>query len=128
MQLRTLTLLGLVLVCVGCGPQSIYDKTVSVNNDEITPIEFGPFKKESSIAVDVSSVGPPVTVYVHPKDKTEHVDYAISYGKEPTDVLAGSSSVEIESYQVTVPPDTEVVVRLQGTAQEVSQVSLKITK
>lgn len=127
MLLRTLVLVGL-LFSVGCGPQAIYDKTVTVSNDEIKPIEFGPFKKETGITVQVAAVGPPVSVFIHPKDKTEHVDYAVSYGKEPTDVLAGSGSVENESFQVTVPADTEVVVRLQGTAQEQSQVALKITK
>lgn len=127
MLLRMTTLIGLMLACVGCGPQVIYDSSVTVSNNDIKPILFGPFKKEAKVTVRAETNGPPVSVYVHPEDQTEHVDYAISYGKEPS-VLAGSNSVESATYDVAVPAETEIVVRLQGTSQEDSQVSLKITK
>lgn len=127
MPLRIITLCALIL-CVGCQPQTLYDKSVSVTSNDITPILFGPFSKESTVSIEFETSGPPVLLYVHPEDQREQVEYAISYEKEPPSVLAGSNSVESDSYQVIVPADTEVAVTIKGTTLEESKVQLRISK
>jgi hypothetical protein len=118
----------LLLICAGCGPQSIYDQEVSLKAGDIQPIVFGPFSKEQTVTVAVSSPGSPVSVYVFDNEQTEFVDYAITFGKPPENVLAGEASTESATLTATVPADKEIVVRLQPTGQQEAKVQLKITK
>lgn len=128
MRMRARLAWGLLLICAGCGPQSIYDQEVSLKAGDIQPIVFGPFSKEQTVTVAVSSPGSPVSVYVFDNEQTEFVDYAITFGKPPENVLAGEASTESATLTATVPADKEIVVRLQPTGQQEAKVQLKITK
>ncbi len=119
---------GLLLICAGCGPQSIYDKEISLEVGDIQPIVFGPYSKEQTVTVTVISPGVPVSVYVFDSEQMEFVDYAITYGKAPENVLAGEASTESATLTATVPADKEIVVRLQPIGQQPAKVHLKITK
>jgi hypothetical protein len=119
---------GLLLICAGCGPQSIYDKQLSLGVGDIQPIIFGPFNKEQTVTIVVNSPGAPVSVYVFDKEQVEFVDYAITFGKPPENVLAGEASTESATLTATVPADKEIVVRLQPTSHQEAKVQLKITK
>ena len=119
---------GVLLFCVGCGPQAIYDKEVSLALGDIQPIVFGPFDKEQSVTVTVSSPGAPISVYVFESEQLEFVDYAVSFGKPPQNVLAGEASTEGTTLTAVVPADKEAIVRLQPTGQQPAKVQLKITE
>ena len=119
---------GLILFCAGCGPQAIYDKEVPLALGDIQPIVFGPFDKEQSVTVTVSSPGAPISVYVFESEQLEFVDYAVSFGKPPQNVLAGEASTEGTTLTAVVPADKEAIVRLQPTGQQPAQVQLKITE
>ena len=128
MRMRARLAWGLLLICAGCGPKAIYDQEVTLKAGDIQPVVFGPFEKEQAVTVDVSAPGSPVSVYVFDKDQMEFVDYAISYGKTPENVLAGEASTEAATLTATVPAGKEIVVRLQPTGKDEANVQLKITK
>ena len=127
MSVRATFICGLLLLCLGCGPKVMDEREVSLAVGDIVPIEFGPFKSEEKIKVEASASGGPISIYVHPKDQTEHVDYAISYGKQPPGIIAGSASTQGETLEALIPAGTEVVVRLQTAERQASQVQLKIS-
>jgi hypothetical protein len=128
MQMRNRLIWGLLFVCAGCGPKVIYDKEVPLAAGDIQPIVFGPFDKEQEVTVSVESPGAPVSVYLHEVEQTEYVDYDISFGKTPQNVLAGEASTEGTTLTTTVPAGKEIVVRLQPTGGQPASVKLKITQ
>jgi len=127
MQIRSMLALGIILWCCGCGPGLLDEREVSLELDDIESIPFGPFNEEQTVTVTVSSPGAPVSVYVHDSDQQEHVDYAISYGKEPQDTWAGVASTEDVTLTAVVPAGKEAVVRLQPTGRKPANVHLKIS-
>ncbi len=127
MQIRSMLALSIILCCCGCGPGLLDKREVSLELGDIESIVFGPFNKEQTVTVTVSSPGAPVSVYVHDSDQQEHVDYAISYGKEPQDTWAGVASTEDVTLTAVVPAGKEAVVRLQPTGRKPANVHLKIS-
>lgn len=127
MRIRQILLCCLLSICCGCSPSLIDNREVTMKAGEIVPIVFGPFGQEKTVKVIVSSPGAPISVYVHPQDKTEHVDYAISFDKEPQDTYAGVASTEGETLTAVIPANTEAVVRLQPVGQSEPTVQLKIS-
>jgi hypothetical protein len=103
------------------------ERDVFLEFGEIKSILFGPFKKELTATVSASSPGAPISVYVFASDQQEHVDYAITYSKEPHDTWAGVASTEDATLTAVVPADTEAVVRLQTVGRNPAQVHLKIS-
>ena len=127
MRLKNLLVLGMLATLVGCGPQVMYDKEVSLELGEIVPIQVGPFERPKTVTVTASSPGAPISIYVHAVDQTELVDEAISFEREPEDTFAAVSSTEGETLVAQIPPETEVVVRLQPTGRQTAKVQLKIS-
>ncbi len=128
MRIRSMLALGFMIIwCCGCGPRILDEREVSLEVGDIVSIPFGPFKKEVTVTVTASSAGAPVSVYVFDSDQQEHIDYAISYGKEPQDTWAGVASTEDVTLTAVIPADTEAVVRLQPAGKETANVKLKIS-
>ena len=127
MQIRSMLVLIIILWCCGCGPRLLDERDVSLELGDIQPIMFGPFNKEQTVTVSASSPGAPVSVYVFEIDQTELVDYAITYGREPQKILAGTASTEDVTLTAVVPADKEAVVRLQLTGRKPANVHLKIS-
>lgn len=127
MQLRSMVALGIILWCSGCGPRLLDEREVSLEVGEIKSIPFGPFKKELTATVSASSPGAPISVYVYDSEQQEHVDYAITYGREPEDTWAGVASTEDVTLTAEVPADKEAVVRLQLIGRVPANVKLKIS-
>lgn len=128
MRFRTGLAWGLLIVCVGCGPSALYDQEVAIELDGIESVIVGPFDKEETLTVALSSPGAPVSVYVFDKEQTEYVDYDITYGKPPRNVLAGEASTESTTVTAQAPAGKEIVVRLQPAGKQAATVQLKITK
>ena len=127
MQIRSMLALSIILWCCGCGPGLLDEREVSLELDDIKSIAFGPFNEEQTVTVTVSSPGAPVSVYVFEIDQTEFVDYAITYGKEPQKILAGTASTEDVTLTAVVPAGKEAVVRLQLTGRKPANVHLQIS-
>lgn len=128
MQIRSMLALGVMMIwCCGCGPKVMDEREVSLELGDIESIPFGPFKKELTVTVSASSPGAPISVYVYDSEQQEHVDYAISYGKEPQETWAGVASTEDVTLTAVIPADKEAIVRLQPTGREPATVKLKIT-
>jgi hypothetical protein len=128
MRIRVGLVWGLMLLCAGCGGKAIYNDEVPLAKGDIQPITIGPFAKEQAVTVIVSSPGAPVSVYVFESEQLEFVDYAITYGKQPENVLAGEASTEDATLTATVPANKEIIVRLQPAGQHEAKVQLKITQ
>lgn len=126
MRIASVLTLG-VLLCCGCGPRVFDEREVSLEIGDIQPIVFGPFNKEQTVTITVSSPGAPISVYVYEREQREFVDYAISYGKEPENTLAGAPSTEDVTLTALIPADKEAEVRLQPTGQKPATVKLKIS-
>jgi hypothetical protein len=128
MHTRSMLALGVVVICCcGCGPRVLDERDVSLELGDIQSIMIGPFKNELTVTVSASSPGAPISVYVFASDQQEHVDYAITYSKEPHDTWAGVASTEDATLTAVVPADTEAVVRLQTIGRNPAQVHLKIS-
>jgi hypothetical protein len=128
MQIRSMLALGIVVIwCCGCGPRIVDERDVSLEVGDIKSILFGPFKKELTVTVSASSPGAPISVYVFASDQQEHVDYAITYSKEPQQTWAGVASTEDVTLTAVVPAGQEGVVRLQTVDRKPAQVHLKIS-
>ena len=127
MQIRFMLTFGLIMLGVGCGPRLLDEREVSLEPGDIQSFEIGPFQEEQTVTVTASSPGAPISVYVFAEDQMEHVDYAITYGKDPPDIFAGVASTEEAALTAVVPADTEAVVRLQPTGRQSAKVKLKIS-
>jgi hypothetical protein len=119
---------GLIAICVGCGGQALYNQEVVLAPGDIQPIVVGPFDRDETVTVSVSSSDNPVSVYVFDQDQLEFVDYAVTHGKEPQNVLAGEASTDSTTLTTPVPAKKEIVVRLQPVGKQSARVQLKITK
>jgi hypothetical protein len=129
MQIRSVLTLGIVLIwCCGCGPRIVDERDVSLEVGDIKSILFGPFKNELTATVSVSSPGAPISAYVFASDQQEHVDYAITYSKEPQNTWAGVASTEDVTLTAVVPAGQEAVVRLQTVDRKAAQVHLNISE
>ena len=127
MRIRSMLALGILLWCCGCGPRLLDEREVSLELGDIESIVFGPFDKEQTVTVSASSPGAPVSVYVFDSDQQDHVDYAITYSREPQDTWAGAASTEDVTLTAVVPAGKEAVVRLQPTGRKPANVHLKIS-
>ena len=127
MHVRAILTCGFFFFCLGCGPKLLDQREVSMEVGDISSIEIGPFKQEQTVKVVVSSTDAPISIYLHPKDQTEHVDYAISYQKEPQGIFAGVESTEAETLEAAVPAESEAVVRLQNIGKQSTKVQLTIS-
>jgi hypothetical protein len=119
----------LVLVLLGSsGCQRLnHEATVQVEPTGVQSTIISAPRSDQKVAVDVSSPGAPVNVYVVLEKDEEAARDALGRQQKPANVLAGKEKVEQDTLETTIPAGKGFAVLLGSASNKTAQVKLKVT-
>lgn len=124
MKTRTLALLLLALVVVGCRARLDDTRTFTLPVGEIDTFYIDAIDAPRTLRVNAQSTDGTIDVYLYLESNQEEVERMITLGKDSELVLASSGASNDVALQATIPPKETAVVMVRSASQQPAEVKL----